>query len=901
MVFSRIGKTHRQTGAWKPLLHHMLDVAAVLAVGLERRPKLLDFLAGRLALRADETRAMLLTLAALHDAGKAATAFQVMADGEVAASLGLKCDQTAPYTVRAHTDLGWVMLLTLVAEGRLKLPERTPLPAKALARLLFGIACGHHGTPPRGDWKRRLARAQNALFLSGDLDSLGWHVEAIDALFGWRGGLPDEKGLDQVSFLLNGLLTLCDWIGSTDHFPFADADLDAPRYWDEVALPAARRALDAFHPAPFSQPTPCPPAPFATLFPGIAHPTPLQAAVDALFTAERLPPGPLLVVIEDLTGSGKTEAGDLIAQRLVGLGRADGVYVGLPTMATADGAFARRFGDQEGRVPLDAALFAGPAQVMLAHSQRHRGRAFQTAPTFAGVERGEAHAVEWLARSARLALAADLGVGTVDQALAGAVSGRFATLRLAGLWRKLLLIDEVHAYDDYMRVLLTGLLRHHAMMGDPVVLMSATLPSGVRAALMRAYAEGAGWTAPAEVEREAYPLLTLLHEGGVEAHALAPAPGPGRRPVRFEALSTEDEIERRILAWLAAGRSVVWFRNTVGAAVATWRRLHAAAKAADLPEPLLYHARFVPRDRAAAEKRVLAVAGKQSSPKDRRGRLVISTQAAEQSLDLDFDEAVSDMAPGDVLFQRLGRRRRHPRSAAGQLLAEGTQDQRPDSTVILHVPPLDPTDKNWHGGLSAGAKRIYADPGVLWHTAKALLERPFIVPADDVRRIIETVYGSPAPAVLEPAAERARGDALAETQQGRAVAVDFSKNYVEGWRDEVGDGEPETPKTRLGESFSVVIAVLRESGAAFLVEDEDPIAASECRTPLRLEAAAGQSADQERLMARLSETVRAQAGAKPYVFLTPGDDGVCRGEAHSIYGDISLTYSETEGLCLGGW
>ncbi|MTJ82379.1 MAG: CRISPR-associated helicase Cas3' [Telmatospirillum sp.] len=899
---ARAGKFSPETGEWKLLLHHMLDVAAVLWTGFARRPELLAFLAQGLGMCVEDARAMLILLAALHDAGKVATSFQAL-NPTIAVTLGLPLDLTARYSGRgAHGSLGWAMMLKLVRDGRVALPTDSPLRADVGARLLFAVVCGHHGRPPQGSWRDRLRQAESTTareFLDRDLDALVWHVDTLNTLFRWDHGRPDGNGLKRLSFLINGIVTLCDWIGSTSHFQIANPPPDAEAYWTDCALPSAEKALDAFHPAPFSKPARRPPESFATLFPGIPHPTPLQARVDALFTADCLPSGPLLAVIEDMTGSGKTEAGDLIAQRLVGLGRADGVYVGLPTMATADAAFIRRFGDETGRVPLDDALFSEPAQVMLAHSKRRRGRAFRTADTFAGVEDGEAHAVDWLARSSRLALAADLGVGTVDQALAGAISGRFATLRLSGLWRKVLLIDEVHAYDDYMRVLLAGLLRHHAMMGGSAVLMSATLPAAIRGELIRAYADGAGWTVPPEARDAPYPLLTLLHAGGGERHAVAAAPGFGHRPVRFEAIPTEDEVDRRVVAWIRDGRSVVWFRNTVGDAVGTWRRLCDVLSSMGLAEPLLYHARFVPRDRAEAERRLLEVAGKQAATGARRGRLVISTQAAEQSLDLDFDELASDMAPADVLFQRLGRRRRHARDQSGMLLAPGEADHRGDSSVLLHVPPHQPVDHGWHGGLSWGARQIYADPGVLWHTASELLGRKAVVPTRDIRSIMEAVFGSPPPDALAPASARAQGDNLAEAQQGRSVAIDFQADLVDGWRNSPVEDEDGTPRTRLGEGHSIVIGVIRENAVSFLVSDDDPVAASECRCPIPLAPMDEQSGLKEALIAGLPPGRRKAANQKTFLFLTSRDENGYRGTAMSRRDSVDVTYTGKEGLMIG--
>src|SRR5262249_48835146 len=54
-----------------------------------------------------------------------------------------------------------------------------------------------------------------------------------------------------------------------------------------------------------------------------------------------LPEGPLLILVEDETGSGKTEAAIILASRLMARGDAGGVYTALPTMATANALFER--------------------------------------------------------------------------------------------------------------------------------------------------------------------------------------------------------------------------------------------------------------------------------------------------------------------------------------------------------------------------------------------------------------------------------------------------------------------------------------------------------------------------------------------------------------------------------
>lgn len=906
MQHQRWGKAPPGRADWKPLIHHMLDVAAVLAVGLERRPALLDFLAAGFGMGREETRAMLLTLAGLHDIGKVAASFQAL-NPDLARKLGVVIDDHGRYSRRCgHDRIGYVLLLTLLRERRISLPLDPARLAPDDIRTLLAVTCGHHGLQPVGDWRQQFRQVKaDRLLFDEDLPAAIERVDTLTGLFAWRRETPSAEGVRRLSYFLNGLLILCDWLGSSDAMAYADPALEPAVYWREHALPNAARVVAEIQPALFRPLSPRPPAAFGALFGYLARngasprPTDLQATVDRLFTAENLPAGPLLVVIEDLPGSGKTEAGDLIAQRLIALGRADGLYAGLPTMVTANAAFARKF-TEDGRLPFGDALFDGNAQTVLAHSKRHRVQEFRTAPTRAGLETGEAHALDWFTRSSRRALLADLGVGTVDQALAGAMRARHATLRLAGLWRKVLVIDEVHAYDDYMQVLLAALLRWQGMMGHPVVLMSATLPSRIRGDLIAAYAQGAGWTdieeSAARIGPGAYPLLTLVHQGGIDALSVKPAAGPGLRPVRLAAAHSQAEVDDRIRDWLAAGRSVIWFRNTVDDAVTAWERWQRLAREHGGPTPLLYHARFLPADRAAAEQRLLAVAGKTADPANRRSQLVIATQAAEQSLDLDFDELVTDLAPADAVCQRLGRRRRHARTALGDLAADG-KDQRPADTALLHMPPLEPAPSHWYAQLSRGTAAIYDNDAQLWLSARLLLDPsridpnhpagPDLVIARDLRPLLERVYADPGdetfraavPAALLPRTDQAEGNDLSERQQGRQAALPFRGGLLADWDDPVRDDEDNQPRTRLGEQHRVILATLDGATPRFLMGNDEPLEESECPCPMRLDHPDRQKPWRDQLAASLPPAQRLILENRPLLFLSPGDDGLWRGEA----------------------
>ena len=223
---------------------------------------------------------------------------------------------------------------------------------------LFRALAGHHGRPPQ---EPEIAPSNNVL-CEGCLAAAQSFVGAMQEVFrpSPLTRPTEQHDVARLGWHLAGLVTLADWLGSRQAwFPYvsSEAVADPAAYLWSRALPRAAAALAA---SGLSSATPSPFTGLRGLFPGIALPSPVQCWAETV----RLPAGPVLAVIEDLTGSGKTEAAVTLAHRLLATGRADGIFLGLPTMATANAMFDRLADSYHG-------LFAPDAHpsLALAHSR----------------------------------------------------------------------------------------------------------------------------------------------------------------------------------------------------------------------------------------------------------------------------------------------------------------------------------------------------------------------------------------------------------------------------------------------------------------------------------------------------------------------------------------------------
>ncbi len=746
----------------------MLDVAAcakhLLAVRSRNRRTLAEFL----GLSEPDASSLAVLLAAFHDLGKFAAPFQRKAEGP---EWPFARPRDALYGVSEHDRDGLALWHYHLGP---QFGSRIWPGAEHAVKALLGASFGHHG--------RALAtelRSPAEIFQpEGIAATAACVTELIDLLLPApvRADSPGDRAVGAASFWFAGFVTIADWAGSGQvYFPYRAPDLSLAGYWT-VAQQQAASAVRCL--GLVSAPSGGPKS-FLALTKQSRPPTPLQALVESVDLAD----GPVLVIIEDVTGAGKTEAAQVLVNRLMTADRAAGAYWAMPTQATANAMYERQ------RHVL-AALFADGSrpQLVLSHGGARLHTEFQQTILRAAAasertygdrepdETATAACAAFLAEDSRAALIADLGAGTVDQAILGVLPARFQAVRLFGLSDKVLVIDEAHAYDAYMSAELRGLLQFQAALGGSAVVLSATLPRDVknkagREQLVHAWMEGCGArirdrAGKSVVQRADYPLVTVVGAATINEYPVATAPW-GRRSVPVRFVDQDDTIVEALVGAVHHGAAVAWVRNTVDDALEATDAIRRHGL-----EPITFHARFAQIDRQRIEAAVMARFGPGASADARRGSIVIATQVIEQSLDLDFDLMASDLAPIDLIIQRAGRLRRHP-------LREMTRPAVPFE-LIVRAPSFDEDPPpNWLDGPMRRTSFVYGDPAVLWRTMRALRERGVIETPDAMRALIEEVYAADAfvPSGLDPKSMKAEGIALAQGGRARQSLLSLVQGY----------------------------------------------------------------------------------------------------------------------------
>lgn len=767
---------------WHPLAWHSLDVAACAEALLDDPFRAVTIRLGAMA-GADpaSARLLLIRLAALHDIGKFSIGFQAKVP-----ELFPSCLAKATGTPNGdHTAIGLRLLQTELASLRVRL---APGADDYAWNVLAGAVTGHHGRPvaPSGLMVAEIgAGAIGAARVFAD-DMLAM----IDGS-PFPGKLTDAQ-VKPFTYLLAGFINLADWIGSDQlQFRYATPDVSIAEYWETIARDRGRKALAA---AGLGRGTISAHGGYTALTGQTRDPSPLQRHAETLeFPAA----GPCFFIVEDLTGAGKTEAALILAHRLMQSGRGDGLFAALPTMATANAMYTRLAATYRRLFDADAspslALAHGAARLHdgFQDSILDVGRSEQPYGDGGGDDDVSASAscAAWIGREQRRAFFADVGVGTIDQAFLSVLPVKFAALRMLGLSRRVLILDEIHSYEAYENEELLRLIQFHAARGGSVVALSATLPETVKDGLVKAWRNGLGKGHKAVDWPTDYPLCSMVDGAGALTFAKVEPRPDLPRTVAVERLADEDAALEAILAAAAAGACVAWVRNTVDDVLAAHAALAARGKRARI-----FHARFAMCDRQKIEAAVIATFGVQSTPELRHGEIIVASQVIEQSLDLDFDLMVSDLAPVDLLIQRAGRLWRHQR--------EGRPLPTPRLLVVSPEPVAD-ARADWLSAPMRGTSYVYGNHALMWQTAKELFGAGKIISPAGVRPLVEAVYARDTLDATPDGLQRKRVKAEGEANAGRSLArlnlLELRQGYTEqaAWAPEV-----HTP-TRLSEERTI--------------------------------------------------------------------------------------------------
>jgi CRISPR-associated endonuclease/helicase Cas3 len=702
IIYSFWGKAEKDGNGYHPAVLHMIDVGLVARELLKTLPRHLQ--ERILSLFGTLGEKGLVFFAALHDIGKISPGFQQKRED---LCMMLK-DTDLGFPIASEKSHGKIAASCLPEI----LAEEFACPDDA-AQLLSTVLAAHHGTFVSyselldGGKKWESARRGIARFLAGV-----FQVETLESI-----ACPSIAD----ALILAGLLTAADWLGSSeDHFSFSGGSpIEMPSYIkqrSEIAKSLVRElAMDSIVLTD---------KPFKELF-SFEAPNPCQRA--ALEVVSQLN-HPMLLIVESPMGSGKTEAAQAAFAHLAPRNKLRGMYYALPTQATGNAMFNRT------KSFLEKLDLSGQAQLHLLHANAdinpdYEGLKVKSINDDSNKEEGNVVASSWFT-ARKKGILASYATGTVDQALLAALRVRHFFLRVYGLSGKFLVLDEVHAYDAYMTEEITRLIGWLANCETSVILLSATLPKKRRLQLLQAFAPGA--QIPLDIR---YPCVL-----GVDANGMIATKNIENQvspPLTLEPqICTQTEkaatVVRLLKDKLAEGGCAACILNTVTEAQSVYEAVKSEIK--DTENIILFHSRFTLEHRLKIEAKILSLY-KKGGDRPLKG-IVIATQVLEQSLDLDFDLMISDIAPIDLLFQRAGRLHRFQKG--------GHDKNRPPllNRRVLYVLMPDILDGKPDFG---GSTYVYF-PDILTRTAYLLIEensyksRIANMP-DGISELIEKVYG----------------------------------------------------------------------------------------------------------------------------------------------------------------
>lgn len=259
---------------------------------------------------------------------------------------------------------------------------------------------------------------------------------------------------------------------------------------------------------------------------------------------------------------------------------------------------------------------------------------------------------------------------------------------------------------------------------------------------------------------------------------------------------------------------MLWICNTVKVAQKQFQRFKGLVQGA-FPLGLL-HSRFPYWRREKIEDEWMERFGK--SEKTRCGSILVSTQIVEQSVDLDADLMITELAPTDMLLQRIGRLWRHER------------EQRPVDAARFRIIKEEKSLEEFRNmGPKAiiealGGKAHVYDSFVLLRTLQLWESYPSVVIPLQIRELIEATYKDRDD---DPKSwEKLFDDRFVRNSNERFKAA-MNINY---WQPQLPDEEG--VQTRLNEMPTIALVLCRtlsDYEAVFIDESSNPLGSDQYR------------------------------------------------------------------------
>lgn len=763
---------------WLSLKRHLEDTREVMGLlwehWLSEGQRI--YIADSMMIEEDEAKFLVMFIGAIHDIGKATPAFQIQRG------------------FQNSEDLDLLLMEKLEREGfsgikDLELTDRGKTPhayaGEVICRLaginrgIASIIGAHHGVPMKENYSlTSYVEAYTANFYQEEKEDSPIYKKwkaTQEELLSWALEICGYKNVEDLprcpkptQLLLSGLLIMADWIASNEeYFPLfslqneVDHELEDAtvnqedrkkeetqiservesawlkwtqnQTWEATQFFDAKQAYqNSFHfmPRDFQE----------KVFTEIAG-------------AEDIG----LVILEAPMGCGKTEAALMTAEQLAGKQQCAGVFFGLPTQASSNGIFPRVESwvdslGQENQEKLSLRLSHGKAA--LNEEFQSLSRNCSEGIDLDGEKTKYVYVNEWFS-GRKKAMLDDFIVGTVDHLLLMALKQKHLMLRHLGFSKKVVIIDEVHAYDAYMGQYLYMVLQWLGAYKVPTIILSATLPIERRKDLMKYYLKGRGIKEKDIgnfdfLKAESYPLLTFSK--GSEVESFSDFQEEKEKKVTLYQLDEENLVDT-VKSLGKNGAVIGIIVNTVGRAQRITKDL---LEAFPEEEVHLLHSRFIDTDRIKKEEELLKKIGKNAERP--MCFIVVGTQVIEQSLDIDFDLMISDLCPVDLLIQRIGRLHRHK--------IERPKEHSEAKLYLMGISESFDFEK--------GSRRVYGD--YLLIKTQYALGNSISIPKD-ISPLVQEVYGDKDPSLAPDLLKK-----YEESKKKQKEILDKQKRKAEGFR-----------------------------------------------------------------------------------------------------------------------